>query len=100
MRNTVLRFLGVTIIVANPCQKAGDVARQYSANYLDNVMGYLRSLGVCPEYRGIRNADDDFAFAASAKVFVRGGGGYSKFMADLVRKRGGKVLTPNFRTGV
>ena len=93
-----LKNLTTTItIVANPGHKAGDVARQYSANYLENVMGYLRSIGVCPEYRGIRNADDDFAFAASAKVFVRGGGGYSKFMAELVRKRGGKVLTPNLR---
>ena len=57
-------------------------------------MGYLRSLGVCPEYRGIRNADDDFAFATSAKVFVQGGGGYSRFMAKLVTKRGGRVLMP------
>ena len=63
-------------------------------------MRYLRSLGVCPVHRGIRDADDDFAFAASAKVLVRGGGGYSKFMADLARKRGGKVLTPHFMTGV
>ena len=50
---------------------------------------------MCPVHRGIRDADDDFAFASSAKVLVRGGGGYATFMADLVRKRGGKVLMPN-----
>ena len=50
---------------------------------------------MCPVHRGIRDADDDFAFAASAKVLVPGGGGYATFMADLVRKRGGKVLMPN-----
>ena len=55
---------------------------------------------MCPVHRGIRDADDDFAFAASAKVLVRGGGGYSKFMADLARKRGGKVLTPHFMTEI
>ncbi|XRB15504.1 hypothetical protein RI054_10g53440 [Pseudoscourfieldia marina] len=91
-----LKNLTTITIVASPTHRGGgNKKKTMSEIYLNNVMGYLRSLGVCSVYRGIRDADDDFAFASSAKVLVRGGGGYATFMADLVRKRGGKVLMPN-----
>mmetsp|Transcript_16625 Transcript_16625/g.42526 ORF Transcript_16625/g.42526 Transcript_16625/m.42526 type:complete len:189 (+) Transcript_16625:139-705(+) len=89
-----LKNLTTITIVANPTHRGGGNKTTMSEIYLNNVMGYLRSLGVCPVHRGIRDADDDFAFATSAKVFVQGGGGYSRFMAKLVMKRGGRVHIP------
>ena len=89
-----LKDLGTITIVANPSHLSNPSTIAWSEKYINHVMAYLRRLGVCPVYRGIRDADDDFAFATSAKVFVQGGGGYSRFMANLVMKRGGRVLTP------
>ncbi|GHP04418.1 hypothetical protein PPROV_000317200 [Pycnococcus provasolii] len=89
-----LKDLGTITIVANPSHLSNPSTIAWSEKYINHAMAYLRRLGVCPVYRGIRNADDDFAFATSAKVFVQGGGGYSRFMAKLVMKRGGRVLIP------
>ena len=89
-----LKDLGTITIVANPSHVSNPSTIAWSEKYINHAMAYLRRLGVCPVYRGIRNADDDFAFATSAKVFVQGGGGYSRFMAKLVTKRGGRVLMP------
>ena len=90
-----LKDLGTITIVANPSHVSNPSTIAWSEKYINHAMAYLRRLGVCPVYRGIRNADDDFAFATSAKVFVQGGGGYSRFMAKLVTKRGGRVLKPH-----
>ena len=89
-----LKDLGTITIVANPSHLSNPRTIAWSEKYINHAMAYLRRLGVCPVYRGIRNADDDFAFATSAKVFVQGGGGYSRFMAKLVMKRGGRVHIP------
>ena len=89
-----LKDLGTITIVANPSHLSNPSTIAWSEKYINHVMAYLRRLGVCPVYRGIRDADDDFAFATSAKVFVQGGGGYSRFMAKLVMKRGGRVHIP------
>jgi hypothetical protein len=37
-------------------------------------------------------ADEDFVFMASSRIFIQGGGGYSKLVATMVKMNGGEVL--------
>jgi len=40
------------------------------------------------------NADKDFILMSNSKIFIQSGGGYSKFIADLILKRGNTVIIP------
>ena len=40
------------------------------------------------------NPDDDFIYMCNSKTFIKSGGGFSKLIAKLVKKKGGKVIDP------
>ena len=44
--------------------------------------------------------DEDFAFMCGAHVFIRGGGGLSELISQVVSQKGGKILTPMRNEGI
>lgn len=71
-----------------------------SCHYAYALKTYIERFGVNVTLRLGRSPDDDLLFASQAKVFVQGGGGFSKLLAELVRMSGGSVINANFWTGV
>ncbi len=37
------------------------------------------------------NPDDDFVFMCHSKIFIKSGGGFSKLISKIIRKKGGKI---------
>ena len=66
--------------------------------YLENIAAFLgEELDIGTSQIEILDAglpDEDFALLCSSKVFVQGGGGFSKLIAQVVIFRGGKVISP------
>lgn len=79
-------------VVANPYHdNKADV--QNSLVYLKLVVCFLRAHNFTVTYHGDHRApDDDFTTMATANVFVRGGGGYSRFAASVVKYRNKTVF--------
>ena len=67
--------------------------QNYNKKYLQQITTFLRKHGF-KVYERINcgTPDEDFAFMSSARVFVQGGGGYSRFVGRMVRISGGTVL--------
>ena len=67
--------------------------------YRQEIASFLRGLDFTSiEFRNNEEThnspDQDFAYLCSAKVFVPGGGGYSRLAAQVVERRGGMVIKP------
>jgi len=78
-----------------PGSKRGRVFYE-SCRYTFAVAAYLEQKGHNVQLRIGHLPDDDFVFFVNSKLFVPGGGRYSKQAADLVRLNGGRVLyTPS-----
>jgi len=68
-----------------------DFAR--SSDYVRGVRDFFLSNGFVVHLRLGGNPDDDIAFAANARFFIQGGGGFSILLANMVSVMGGQVLT-------
>mmetsp|Transcript_12778 Transcript_12778/g.14666 ORF Transcript_12778/g.14666 Transcript_12778/m.14666 type:complete len:428 (+) Transcript_12778:322-1605(+) len=63
-----------------------------SCQYVMIVKRYLEARGCQVELRLGRHPDDDIVYASQSKTYVKGGGGYSRLIAQLVKRSGGKVM--------
>ncbi|KAL7457293.1 hypothetical protein ACHAWC_009906 [Mediolabrus comicus] len=71
----------------------GDYSIDYA--YRDNVVSFFRSKGFVTQVReNSGRPDDDFIYMSSAQNFVRGGGDFSKYIAEVVTANGGRVFEP------
>ena len=79
-------------VVANPYHgNTADVQR--SLVHLKLIVCFLRAYNFTVTYHGDYHApDNDFTTMATTDVFVRGGGGYSRFAARVVKSRNNTVL--------
>ena len=75
-----------------PDPRKGDYSVDDS--YLSKLSSFFVSHGFEVCVKEGEPPDTDFALLCSARVFVQGGGGYSALVAEVVRQRGGVVLTP------
>jgi len=62
--------------------------------YIDDFKALFEGLGHTVQLREPETPDMDFAFACSAKVFLQGGGGFSRLIASVVQASGRRVITP------
>ena len=69
-----------------------------SCHYVYVLKTYLERFGVKVTIRSGHMPDDDLLFASQAKIFVQSGGGFSRTIAEVVRRSGGKVINKNFWT--
>ena len=76
-----------------PDPRHGD--RSVGSNYKANVINFFRTQGFNVVDRLASTPDNDFAFMSATRVFVKGGGGYSNLIAQLVQARGGTVYEPS-----
>lgn len=69
---------------------------QIEANkiYLQSIKNVLRSNNFTFQERFSGNPDEDFVFMCKATTFIKSGGGFSKLIADMVKKNNGKVIDP------
>ena len=67
--------------------------------YLDRMAHFFRSHGFRVVLHDLGFPDSDFIYLCSARVFVRGGGGYSMLVAQVVKARGGIVIEPSTHLG-
>ena len=99
----LLKFLGNKtriIVVADPSHwgrnkdmRNGDYSIDYA--YRDNVVSFFRSKGFVTQVRQHSGRpDDDFIYMSSAQNFVRGGGAFSTYIAEVVTANGGRVFEP------
>jgi len=64
--------------------------------YISHLTTFLKSKGFEVQLRLNGDPDTDFAYACAARTFVRGGGGFSRLIAEVVKARGkGTVLPSN-----
>jgi len=63
--------------------------------YLDRMARFFQSNGFKVVLQQPDFPDSDFILLCSARVFVRGGGGYSALVAHVVKNRGGVVIQPS-----
>jgi hypothetical protein len=61
--------------------------------YIDDFKVLFEGLGHTVHLREPETPDMDFAFACSAKVFLQGGGGFSRLIASVVQASGRRVIT-------
>jgi len=79
-----------------PDPRAGnyDVDNQYR----NNVLKFFESHGYKVNMRASHfSPDEDFIYACFAKVFIRGGGGFSKLISDVVTQMNGKTIMPSLK---
>ena len=62
--------------------------------YIESLAEFLRLHDFEVYVRQPNSPDQDFLYLCSANTFVQGGGGFSKLVASVVRKRGGTVHSP------
>lgn len=62
--------------------------------YLESVASFFRSQHRTAMVMSTGTPDQDFALLCLSQVFVQGGGGYSALIREVVRYRGGLVLSP------
>ena len=87
------------IIVADPSHWEGwDIRKgNYSIDmaYRDNAISFFQSNGFVTRLYNLTGIPDyDFVFMSLAQYFVRGGGGYSGYVAEVVTANGGRVFEP------
>ena len=63
-------------------------------SYIEDVANFFRFHKFQVHIRQPNLPDQDFVFLCSAKVFVQGGGGFSKLVASIIEARGGTVVKP------
>jgi len=67
--------------------------------YLDHITHFFLDHGFGVAILAPDLPDSDFTYLCSARVFVRGGGGYSTLVANVVKTRGGVVIEPSTHLG-
>lgn len=98
----VLHKIGVksAVIVGDPRHwtRTADLReRDYSVDeaYVRNMVATMQTYGISTQVRQTQSPDEDFLYMCSAKIFVRGGGGFSKLIATIVKEyRNGTVFDP------
>jgi hypothetical protein len=92
------------VVVSNPYHfvnaeersRHGQVTISRSKIYLEQLVAYLSERGFCPIYHGDdKTPDEDFVMMATSDIFIAGGGGFSAFAADIVKRRGGLAVEPS-----
>ena len=81
----------VVVIAGNHNPASGTAAPPKSCAYV-RAVGSLLSRRFRVVYKLNLTADDSFAAAARARVFVPSGGGYSALIVKMVKSNGGKVV--------
>lgn len=76
-----------------PDPRRGD--HSVDVEYIQNVIRYFSSEFVQVSLKETGEPDEDFIYMASARHFIRGGGGYSRLVSDVVQARGGDILIPS-----
>jgi hypothetical protein len=69
-------------------------SNQRSKEYVYRLKTLLRAHGLTVVDLSDRNADTIFQIFSNALVFIPSGGGYTRLIASLVKKRGHEVLEP------
>jgi hypothetical protein len=62
--------------------------------YRQQFSSFMKEHGFHVNFQGKGTPDQDFIYLCYAKVFVKGGGGYSGLVAELVTSNDGIVITP------
>ena len=62
--------------------------------YRQNIEKFFIAGGLKIVQRQTKLPDEDFAFMCGARLFIRGGGGLSELVSQVVLEKGGTVLTP------
>lgn len=68
--------------------------------YLSQLRSFLQPRGFNVTVRLDADPDEDFTYACAARMFVQGGGGFSKLIARVVQARGGVVLPTQIDEGI
>lgn len=66
--------------------------------YLQSMAAFLKEEFDSVEILHSGLPDADFALLCSSKIFVQGGGGFSRLIAEVVKIRGGKVFRPRIQS--
>ena len=82
----------VLVAAAHEPNGSWDGAMEKSLAYVLAVANYFSTFGLPVEMRLGQTPDEDVAFLSRARYFCRGGGGFSRLMARLVKSRGGTVV--------
>ena len=67
-------------------------AHTKSLKYIERIVDFFKSNGFDVATRINKPADSDFVYCATSKYFVQSGGGFSHFIARLVKSRGNHVI--------
>ena len=63
--------------------------------YCNHVAGFLMDLGFDPVLRSpVRSPDEDLCVMSRSRIYIQGGGGFSRLAAKMVKRRGGTVIRP------
>jgi hypothetical protein len=60
--------------------------------YLNQLNAFITAYGHHVNVWAPQSLDDDLVYMAHAKTFVRGGGGYSNSVANIIERQHGRVL--------
>ena len=63
--------------------------------YINSSINFFHKAGFHTVLHATGTADNDFLLMSSARIFVRGGGGYSALVASVVEARDGRVIIPS-----
>ena len=66
--------------------------------FLSNIKKKINVYGFEYEEKNTNNPDRDFIYMCNSKNFIKSGGGFSRLISHIVKKKGGKIINEDMYT--